>query len=169
MFLVSCFRRGCQFQATENATKTQNTTIKTYGKLSLFIFLSLYQHLGSKGAKFCFLWSISRECGCYEIQLMYGITCRAWHHNPLNSTSDGLGGIPRMVPSALLDASLSSFTNFFSEYVYAFIYSPWHHWQVTKTELKSKRLLQRLIKQREKGWDIQYFDCMANTSLHQVY
>ena len=26
-----------------------------------------------------------------------------------------------------------------------------------KTELKSKRLLQRLIKQREKGWGIQYF------------
>ena len=25
---------GCQFQATENATKSQNTTLKTYGELS---------------------------------------------------------------------------------------------------------------------------------------
>ena len=33
-------------------------------------------------------------------------------------------------------------------------------------ELKSKRLLQRLIKQREKGWGIQY---TRYTSLHQVY
>ena len=31
-----------QFQATDNATETQNTTLKTYGKLSLFIFLTLY-------------------------------------------------------------------------------------------------------------------------------
>ena len=31
--------RGCQFQAIENATKTQSTTLKTYSKLSLFIFL----------------------------------------------------------------------------------------------------------------------------------
>ena len=33
---------GGQFQATDNATETQNTTLKTYGKLSLFIFLTLY-------------------------------------------------------------------------------------------------------------------------------
>ena len=31
-----------------------------------------------------------------------------------------LGSISRMVPSALLDASLSSFTYFFSVYVYTF-------------------------------------------------
>ena len=28
---------------------------KTYGKLSLLICITLYQHLGSKGAKFCVL------------------------------------------------------------------------------------------------------------------
>ena len=50
-----CISRGCQFQATETATNSQNTTLKTYGKLSLFIFLTLYQHLGSKGEKFCVL------------------------------------------------------------------------------------------------------------------
>ena len=33
-----------------------------------------------------------------------------------------LGSIPRMVPSALLDASLSFYTNFFRVYVYAFTY-----------------------------------------------
>ena len=33
-----------------------------------------------------------------------------------------LGSIPRMVPSALLDASLSSYTYFFSLYVYTFTY-----------------------------------------------
>ena len=68
------FSRGCQFQATENALKSQNTTLKKYGKLSLFIFLTLYQNLGSKGARFCVLWSISTnhlkqaECGRYEIK-----------------------------------------------------------------------------------------------------
>ena len=70
--------QGCQLQATQNTTKMQNTTLETYGKLSLFIFLTSYQHLGSKGAKFCVLWSISTdhlnhaECGHYEIQKMYG-------------------------------------------------------------------------------------------------
>ena len=39
--------------SVENATKTENTTLKTYGKLSLVIFLTLYQRLGLKGAKFC--------------------------------------------------------------------------------------------------------------------
>ena len=34
--------RGCQFQATQNATKMLKTTLKTYGKLSLLIFLTLY-------------------------------------------------------------------------------------------------------------------------------
>ena len=29
--------------------------------------------------------------------------------------------------------------------------------------------MQIRIKQREKGWGIQYLDCMANTSLQQVY
>ena len=33
-----------------------------------------------------------------------------------------LWSIPRMVPSALLDASLSSYTYFFSVYVYTFTY-----------------------------------------------
>ena len=42
----------------------------------------------------------------------------------IDTTFRCLGGIPRMVPTALLDASLSSYTNFFREYVYAFIYSP---------------------------------------------
>ena len=48
--------RGCQFQATENATKSQNTTLKTYGELSLFTFLTLYQHLEIKRCKIlCFM------------------------------------------------------------------------------------------------------------------
>ena len=76
LVILLCISRGCRFQATGNAQKkkTQNTTLKTYGKLPLFIFLTLYQHLGSKGAKFCVLWSISTDylnqakCGCYEIQ-----------------------------------------------------------------------------------------------------
>ena len=60
------------------------------GKLSLFIFLTLYHHLGSKGTQFCVLWSISTyhlnqaECGRYK-----WITRRAWHHDASNS-SDGL-------------------------------------------------------------------------------
>ena len=32
--VLLCISRGCPFQATENATKTQNTILKTYGKLS---------------------------------------------------------------------------------------------------------------------------------------
>ena len=36
------YKSGLQFQPPENAIKTQNTTLKTYGKLSLFIFLTLY-------------------------------------------------------------------------------------------------------------------------------
>ena len=40
-----------------------------------------------------------------SIKYMYIINC-------------SLGSIPRMEPSALLDASLSSYTNFFSVYVY---------------------------------------------------
>ena len=44
---------GVGFKRQETPKKkTQNTTLKTYGKLPLFIFLTLYQHLGSKGAKF---------------------------------------------------------------------------------------------------------------------
>ena len=35
--------------------RTCRTRLKTYGKLSLLIFLTLYQHLGSKGAKLCVL------------------------------------------------------------------------------------------------------------------
>ena len=47
---------GVGFKRQETPKKkTQNTTLKTYGKLPLFIFLTLYQHLGSKGAKFCVL------------------------------------------------------------------------------------------------------------------
>ena len=48
--------------------------LKTYGKLSFFTFLTLYQHLGPKGAKFCVLWMISTnklnqaKCGHYKIQ-----------------------------------------------------------------------------------------------------
>ena len=34
---------------------------KTYRKLSLLIFITLYQHLGSKGAKFFTLRSISTD------------------------------------------------------------------------------------------------------------
>ena len=41
---------------TENVTKTQSTPLKTYGKLSLSLFLTLYyQHLGSKGTQVCVL------------------------------------------------------------------------------------------------------------------
>ena len=49
LVVLLCISRVCQFQATENATKTQNTSLRTYGKLSLFIFLTLYEHLRSKG------------------------------------------------------------------------------------------------------------------------
>ena len=55
LVILLCISRGCRFQATETPKKkkkTQNTTLKSYGKLPLFIFLTLYQHLGSKGAKF---------------------------------------------------------------------------------------------------------------------
>ena len=41
--------------------RTCRTRLKTYGKLSFLIFLTLYQHLGSKAAKFCVLWSISAD------------------------------------------------------------------------------------------------------------
>ena len=77
LLILLCISLGCRFQATGNAKKkkkTQNTTLKTYGKLPLFIFTTLYQHLGSKGARICFLWSISTDylnqakCGCYEIR-----------------------------------------------------------------------------------------------------
>ena len=74
LVVLSCISRGCQFRATENDTISDNRSLKTYGMLSLFIFLTLYQHLGSKGAKFCVLLSISTnhlnqaECGRYEIQ-----------------------------------------------------------------------------------------------------
>ena len=48
--------------------------LKTYSKLSFFTFLTLYQHLGPKGAKFCVLWMISTnklnqaKCGHYKMQ-----------------------------------------------------------------------------------------------------
>ena len=43
------FSWGCQFQATENVTKTQNTTLKTYGLKVIFIHFSyIYQHLRSQ-------------------------------------------------------------------------------------------------------------------------
>ena len=79
---------GYQLQATHDATKTQNTILKTYSKLSLFIFLTLYQHLGSKGANVCVLCSISpdrlnqAESSRYEIHAvnvrdhMSGVTSR---------------------------------------------------------------------------------------------
>ena len=38
--------RGVSFQATENATKTQNTTLNTYGKLSLFILFYIVSTFG---------------------------------------------------------------------------------------------------------------------------
>ena len=31
LVVLLCISRGSQFQATENATKSQNTTLKTYG------------------------------------------------------------------------------------------------------------------------------------------
>ena len=37
LVVLLCISRGCQFQATANATKSQNTTLKTYGKLSFFL------------------------------------------------------------------------------------------------------------------------------------
>ena len=46
---------GFKRRKRQKKKKTQNTTLKSYGKLPLFIFLTLYQHLGSKGAKFCVL------------------------------------------------------------------------------------------------------------------
>ena len=54
-----------RLKTTENATKTQNTTLKIYGKLSRFTFLTLYQHLGSKKCTIlCFMkhfyWSSVR-------------------------------------------------------------------------------------------------------------
>ena len=45
----------------ENVTITKNTQLKTCGKLSLFIFLTLYQQLGSKGAKVYVLLNISPD------------------------------------------------------------------------------------------------------------
>ena len=77
LVILLCISRGCskrQETPPPPKKKTQDTTLKTYGKLPLFIFLTLYQHLGSKGAKFCVLWSISTDhlnqakCGWYEIQ-----------------------------------------------------------------------------------------------------
>ena len=78
LVVLLCISRGCQFQATEKNHKIAEHDAKTYGKLSLLIFITLYQHLGSKGAKFFALRSISTdhlnqakgeaECGRYEIQ-----------------------------------------------------------------------------------------------------
>ena len=78
--------------------------LKTYGKLSFFTFLTLYQHLGPKGAKFCVLWMISTnklnqaKCGHYKIQQMYGIMCHVWHHVASNS----LDGLPVLGQAAFL-------------------------------------------------------------------
>ena len=44
---------GGQFQATDNATETQNTTLKTYGKLSLFIFSYIILTFWIKRCKIC--------------------------------------------------------------------------------------------------------------------
>ena len=38
-FYYVLISRGCQFQATENASKTRNTTLKTNGKLPFSFFL----------------------------------------------------------------------------------------------------------------------------------
>ena len=61
MFLVSCSAFLWRFQSLETDTPDENTTLKTYGKWSSFILLTLYQHLGSNGAKFFFLFNISTD------------------------------------------------------------------------------------------------------------
>ena len=46
---------GVSFKRLKKPQKIAEHDTRTYGKLSLFIFLTLYQHLGSKRAKFCVL------------------------------------------------------------------------------------------------------------------
>ena len=64
---------GVSFKRLKKPQKIAEHHTRTYGKLSLFIFLTWYQHFGSKRAKFCVLWSISTdhlnqaECGRYTI------------------------------------------------------------------------------------------------------
>ena len=59
---------------------------------------SWHARLKHKGAKFCVLWSTDHlnqaKCGYYEMQQMYGITCRAWHHDASNSSN----GPPVILP-----------------------------------------------------------------------
>ena len=51
---------GGQFQATENVTKMQSTTLKTFSLKVIFIhFSDINQHLRSQCTKLCILWSIS--------------------------------------------------------------------------------------------------------------
>ena len=46
---------GVSFKRLKKPQKIAEHHTRTYGKLSLFIFLTLYQHFGSKRAKFCVL------------------------------------------------------------------------------------------------------------------
>ena len=55
LVVLLCISWGCHFQATENATKSQNTTLKTYGKLSFFIFLHYINIWDPKVKKLCAL------------------------------------------------------------------------------------------------------------------
>ena len=51
---------GAQFQGTENVTKMQSTTLKTFSLKVIFIhFSDINQHLRSQCTKLCILWSIS--------------------------------------------------------------------------------------------------------------
>ena len=83
-----CISRGVSTSSDSKRHKTQNFILKIYSKLSLFIFFTLYQHLGSKGANVCVLCSISpdhlnqAESRRYEIHAvnvrdhMSGVTSR---------------------------------------------------------------------------------------------
>ena len=75
--------------SVENATKTENTTLKTYGKLSLVIFLTLYQHLGLKGAKFVFMKHFYQSFESSRMRALWTTVnvCRVWHHDASNSSN----------------------------------------------------------------------------------
>ena len=63
-----CIFGGCQFQATENATKTQNTILKTYGKSSFFIFLHYINIWDQKMKKSVFYEAFYRSLQSSQVQ-----------------------------------------------------------------------------------------------------
>ena len=76
-YILKCNSRGCQCQAIENAPKSQSTTLKTYGKLSWFIFLTL-SIFGIKRCKIlCFMKHFYRSLESSQVQALKN-TVNVW-------------------------------------------------------------------------------------------